>query len=128
MAVWMEFRDNGAIMWHADVVTGDDIIEANREMNAHDYPNGFKFQLIELTAVTSFDVTTEHMKELAYMDQGFQHNSQHYACVVAPSDFVFALSRTWNQYTESDLIVTNVVRSRELGLAWLLEQGIECEI
>ena len=68
------------------------------------------------------------MKILAEMDVGAPKNSKQFACVVAPTDVLFGMSRQWNMQSEQDNFENNVVRSLDEAIAWFGTKGIEIDI
>lgn len=124
MSIECEFRSNGVILWHAGVVTGEDLLEVNLKLYAHKYPDELKFQLMDLTKVEAFDVSPKIMSRLAKMDKDTVREHKQFACVVAPTDLLFGLSRSWNIQSEASDFENNVVRRMDQAIAWFQSKGI----
>ena len=124
MTIRSDYRDNGVILWHSGVVTGEELIAVNQAIYQHVFNDGLSFQLMDLSEVETFAVTQEHMRILAQMDKSHINTQKQYACVVAATDLLFAMSRSWNQQSESDNFETNVVRTMAEALAWFAQKGI----
>ncbi len=128
MPVNCDFRPNGVIVWHSGEVTGKEMVTANEEIYAHSYEEGLHFQLLDLTDVTEFNAVTGDMNKLAEMDRNAEKRVKQYACVVAPTAYMFELARLWDLQSYEGFFETNVVRSQEEALSWFAERGIEFEI
>jgi len=128
MPVKTEYRKNGVILWHEDIVTGEQLIAVNKEIYSHEFQEDFQFQLLVLTDVTEFNVSSRDMKTLADMDTKAERDCKQYACVVARDDFLFGMSRMWNIQADEENFESRVVREIDEALSWLNSKGIEVKI
>lgn len=128
MPIINQFKPTGVIMWHRGVVTDEELIAANAEVCAHPDCADFHFQLINLLEVTEFNATPHGMQQLALMDRQVVRNRQQFACVVAPDDLSFGMSRIWNAHADENEFRAHVVRSLEEAVNWFAKNGIEVEI
>lgn len=128
MSIVCEFRSNGVIIWHSGVITGNDLIQANKEIYSHKYDDVFEFQLADLSNVEEFDVSMEDMRILAKMDYEIKIDTKQFACAVAPSDLLFGMSRSWNIQSEKDDFENNVVRRMDEAIAWFKSKGIYIKV
>lgn len=124
MSIECEFRSNGVIIWHRGIITGNDLIQSNKDIYSHKYDEGLEFQLADLTEVEKFDVSSEYMRKLAKMDLSAKKDKKQFACVVAPTDLLFGMARSWNIQSEKDDFENNVVRSMGEAIAWFKSKGI----
>jgi len=128
MPVKTEYRKNGVILWHEDIVTGEQLIAVNKEIYSHEFQEDFQFQLLVLTDVTEFNVSSRDMKTLADMDTKAERDCKQYAYVVARDDFLFGMSRMWNIQADEENFESRVVREMDEALSWLNSKGIEVKI
>ena len=128
MSIICEFRFNGVIIWHKGIITGNDLFQANNDIYSHEYDGDLKYQLIDLTEVDTLNVTTEEVTKLAKMDRDLKKNNKRFACVVAPTDFLFAMARTWNMQSEKDGFETHVVRAMDDAITWFNSKGINISL
>ncbi|MFC1542492.1 hypothetical protein ACFL4M_01210 [Pseudomonadota bacterium] len=124
MSIELEFKSNGVIIWHSGVVTGEDLILANKDVYSYKYDEGLLFQLADLSDVEDFDVSSNDMATLAAMDKQFIKGIKQFGCTVAPTDVLFGFSRQWNMQAEKDVFHTNVVRSMDEAITWFASKGI----
>lgn len=127
MSIHCEFLSQGVIVYLSRVVSGNDLIELNQKIISHENSSHFQFQIIDLTEVVEFDVSAEDMQSLAKMDQLMEKDCKQYACVVAPTDFQFEMTRIWNTLAEGKLLESAVWRSREEAVSWLQSKGVAIE-
>jgi len=125
--VQLEYREHGVILWHWGVVTGDEVIPANREIYRHVFADAFRFQLIDLAHVTDWRLTAEDMRTLALDDADLTGPHPQVAAVVATSDYLYGMCRMWNMMAETDSFRTYVVRSVDEALELFREHDIELE-
>jgi len=128
MPVRCEFKSNGVIIWHSGAVTGSELIQANKSIYAHKFDGLFLFQLMELSDAETFDVSSGDMRALAAMDRQHSESHSQYACAVAPTDYLFALSRQWNIQAETESFNTHVVRSKGEAIEWFKSKDIAISI
>ena len=124
MTVRCEYKSNGVIVWHSGVITDEMLLIANKELYAHEYKEGLQFQLLELTDVQEFNVSSVTMAQLAEMDRKINKGKKVFACVVAPDDLMFGLSRMWDIQAGGDDLDTMVVRTINDAIAWFASKGI----
>ena len=126
MPITNEYRPDGVILWHHGQITDDMLLEANRAIYEHDYPQGMRFQVIDLSDVTSYDVTGETMRQLAAMD--VEQSPDALACAIAPDDLTYGMCRIWITMAEEGPLQIEIFRSPDDATAWLHSQGIDIEL
>jgi len=127
MPIRCEFLSQGVIAYHSGVIDGSEVLQVNREIISHENSSHFQFQIMDLMEVVKFDVSAEDMQSLAKMDRMMEKECQQYACVVAPTDFEFGMTRIWNTLAEGEFFESVVVRSREEAVTWLQSKGVTIE-
>jgi len=120
-----EFKPNGVIITHKGSISGNEFFQANHDIYSHQYHDELQFQLIDLTDVDEVNVTAEDVAELAEMDRKVTKAKKRFACVIAPTDYLFAMSRAWNMQSESDYFENNVVHNMDDAIAWFKSKGIK---
>jgi len=124
--VTIEYRPNGVILWHRDVITDDMLLQANQAIYEHDYPQGMRFQIVELSGVTSYDVTADTMRRLAEMD--VQQGPDALACAIAPDDLTYGMCRIWITMADDGPLNIEIFRNPQDATAWLSSHGIDVEL
>jgi len=119
-----EYKPNGVIVWHSGIVTGDDLISANRRVYSHKYDEGLLFQLLDFSDVEELKLSSHEIRRLADMDKNRVKETEQFACVVAPTDTLFGFSRQWNIQAGNDALHTHVVRSMDEAITWFASKGI----
>lgn len=105
-------------------ITDRQLVEANRKIYHHDYPDGFSYQLFDMTEAVVDNFSSDTMLELAEMDRRALSGGQpHYAAVACSRTLYFALSRMWEVLAESPNLQTIITRTRLDAIAWLKDKG-----
>ena len=128
MPIECEFKSNGVIFWSSGVITGKEMLQSNKEAYSHQYDEALEFQLADVSDVDEFDISMEDMTALAKMDNEMKKDKKQFACVVAPSDILFGMFRSWNIQSNKNDFENNVVRSMDEAIAWFKSKGIYIKI
>jgi hypothetical protein len=128
LSIICEFKPNGVIVWHREVITDDDLFKANKELYSHIYDEGFQFQLLDLSEVVEFDVSDEAMRYLADMDRKFKKDTKQFACVVAPTSHTIAKSTLWKILSTEDDFENKVVNNIDDAIEWFKLKGININL
>lgn len=104
-------------------VTGDEIIEAHREIYNDDNLYRQKYQLIDRTECTDYDVSTEQVQKIAAIDNlASKSNPNIVIAIISPSDLQFGMSRVWQVHVQESNFPTQVFRDRVAAEKWLKDQ------
>ena len=80
---WEEW---GVVWTFCGKVTGDEILQANREIYGDPRFDRLKYQIVDLTGVESFNVTEEDMAVIAANDRAAARSRPHVRIAVAAED------------------------------------------
>jgi len=130
MSFDLKFLDSGVVLTFADVVTDDNLLESDQQLYGHAYPQGMRYQLVDLTEVRDFQASHQTMRYLGEKDREYaQTHGRVLIAVVAPTHGR-ANSIVWEVWaqdtsTADPALLTKVVDNREEAIAWLSEYGFE---
>lgn len=68
MPYTINWTDNGVIWTYSGVLTGEELIESNMAIYSDPRLQKISFQIVDLRAVTEFQVLQEHMVRIAELD------------------------------------------------------------
>ena len=125
MALKINYIDNGIgiEIVASGRVTGDDILEAHQEIYSIDNLKRQKYQIIDRTECTEYQVSMEDIKKIAEIDNSVSmSNPDLIFCIIAPTDVQFGMSRAWEAYVEESKFKTQVFRDKITAESWLKEQ------
>lgn len=80
------WEESGVVWTFRGRVTGDEILKANREIYGDPRFDRLQYQIVDLTAVESFDVTEEEMAVIAAHDRAAARSRPHVRIAVAAED------------------------------------------
>ena len=104
-------------------VTGDEIIEIQREIYSPDNLKKLKYQLIDRTECKEYNVSFEDIKKIAIFDTAAsKSNPDIVIAIVSPTDLQFGMSRAWQAYVVDSHYKTQIFRDRIAAVNWLEEQ------
>lgn len=127
MPLRYDFKETGVVIWYWGVVEGRDLVPANRAIYEHEFEGEFKYQFIDTTHVTDFNVSPQEIRQI--VDDDLQHTAglSQVAVMVAPDEHIFAISRMWNIQADDSSFRTMVVKTTDQAMAFLKENGIDIE-
>lgn len=128
MSIICDFKPNGVIVWHREIIDNNDLIKANKEIYSHIYDQGFQFQLLDLSEVVEFDVSNETMRYLADMDRKFKKDKKQFACVVTPNSHTIAKSTLWKILSSEDDFENKIVDDIDDAIAWFKSKDININL
>lgn len=129
MTVELVFYDNGVLLAHSGIVTDEDLLESDKDLYGHTYPQGLQFQIVDLSDVRDFQASHQTMRYLGEKDREFsQMNDRQLIVVIAPTHgrANSIVWEVWAQDTHTDdpALLTKIVDSRLEALTWLSKHGI----
>lgn len=122
MPIEIEYLNEGAtvVLRFNDVVTGNEIFAANREIYAEPSILKMRVQFVDWSRVTEIDFTPEEAESFATQDNAaFEKNPDFRIAIYTPSDHVFGLVRMWYGRLEGVDDKTGIFRDRDEALNWL---------
>ena len=125
MPIKLEFRAEGTFIWNYGVVTGREILASNRAIYDHKFDGEFLYQIAMNSQVEKLTAQPDDMRKLAEMDREMIGDAAQIGIVVAESDYLFGMSRMWNQQAETDSFHATVVRTVDEAIELLAARGID---
>ena len=119
---------SGAYTRFWGATTGDDLVTANAEFHAQEYPDRPRFAVVDFTATERFDVDRMDIQRIADRDIVAAHAlADLVVAVIAPSLVTLGMSRMWEIQVWETGWRTKIARSRPEAFAWLAEHGIQAD-
>jgi len=116
MPVKINILDNGAGIEFisSGVVTGKDIIEANRKIYTPEILSRLKYKIIDRTTCTEYLVTSDEMRIIANQDiQASKINGNITIVLVTPTKLQYGMTRMWQVLIEETGFKTEIFDNRE---------------
>lgn len=99
----IQFEENGrgVLLEFAGDVTGDDFINATKEMYSSDSEANLRYQIIDLTNTQSMKVDDDDLRSIALLDQrAASINPGQVVALVGPSQIFYGSNRRYAIYAE----------------------------
>ncbi len=122
MTIEVNFLDNGIgiEIIASGIVTGDEIIEAQKEIYHADNLNKQKYQIIDRTDCKKYQVYAEEIQVIADMDNdAADKNPNIIIAVVAPTTLQFGMTKMWQAYLKNDCFITKIFHDRKSADRWI---------
>ena len=105
------------------VVHGADIIAAHGQIYDQRYLARQRYQIVDKTRCTEYDVTAYDIEQIAQLDRDASEINPHIKIAVIESrSLQFSLTELWQAHLASCPFVTKAFQDREAALAWLAEE------
>lgn len=115
MPVQINFLDNGIGIEFisSGVVTGEEIIEANKKVYNDKNLIRLKYKIIDRTNCTDYRVSTEEMEIIAEQDRiASKINRNITILLVSPTDLQYGMTRMWQAYTGTTGFTSEIFKDR----------------
>lgn len=127
MPIELKYLDKGKGVEYfvTGVLTGDDIIKANRKLYASKSPTTVKYKIIDRTECTDYHVRAEDVRLIAEQEKEAAINNPHLIiALIAPTKVQFAMSRMFQSYLESAAsgYKTEIFNDRKSAQEWINKQ------
>lgn len=128
MPIEMKYLDDGrgVIYIGEGIVTGEDIISANRQFfSSKEIMTKNVYGLIDYSDITKFEVSTSELETIASQNEkASEYLTDGMIAVVATNDLVFGISRMWEALVENTGLQWEIVvlRAKEDAEAWIQER------
>lgn len=122
MAIRINYIDNGiGIEINASgIVSGEEIIEAHKEIYSKENVTRQKYQIIDRSDCEEYLVSHEEVKKIAELDKAAsKSNPNIIIAIIASSDLQFGMSRMWQAYIEESNFVTKIFHDRKSADEWI---------
>jgi hypothetical protein len=126
MSLEVTFTADGIGVIHTtrDVLTGNELVEADERLRAYIARNPeIRYLLVDHSEVPEERIDVESVQALASTVKDTMNPiPEGLVAIVAPSDFLFGLSRMWETLAAHPGLSSRVVRTRPEAIAWLEEE------
>ena len=113
---------NHGIAWtYSGVLTGKELLNSNLEIFGDERFDDIRYQIVDLTAVDSIEVTEKHMRKIAHLEMAAARtNPRMHVAVVTTSEDGTGITETYNGYTaERSPWVTQIFCILAEAKAWV---------
>ena len=102
------------------VLTGTEIINANKQVYDSDNFNKQRYQLIDRTGCKKYQVSSEEMRTIAEQDRAAAETNPHIlVALVAKSALQFGMSRMYEIFVSECGFLTAIFPDRESAMEWI---------
>lgn len=113
----------GAEFISSGVVTGSDIIEANKKIYNNENFSRQRYQIIDRTNCTKFQVSNKEIRIIAEQDiAASKTNPNIIVALVSISDLQYGMSRMYHAYVGDKGFLTEIFRDRKSANKWIEKQ------
>ncbi|MBN1866607.1 hypothetical protein JW916_04885 [Candidatus Sumerlaeota bacterium] len=129
MPLRVNFLDGGAGVEFASagVLTGEEVIEANKRIYTHENLARLRYKIVDRTGCTEYRVSPEDVQRIAAQDREAAKTNPNIAVAfVSKTELQFGMSRMWQAYADSAGFASQVFRDRKSADAWL--RGLSREL
>jgi hypothetical protein len=124
MPVILKYYPDGVEILVTGLTTMQELVDANHEFYAHEYEDGFKFQLLDATEAEISDLTGARLQEIADIDLDHMLGMrEHFVAIACTKSVYFEMSRMWASMASNPALRSLLTRSRADAVAWLRENG-----
>jgi len=105
------------------VVTGADIIAANKEIYRNENFSRQRYQIVDRTKCTEYRVSHEEIRIIAEQDKAASKtNPNIIVSLISTTDLQYGLSRMYQAYVGDSGFLTEIFRDRKSAEEWIEEQ------
>lgn len=125
MAIQINYLDNGIgiEIIATGIVTGEEIIEAHKEIYKQENLKKQKYQIIDRTKCLKYQVTSEEIEKIAQIDnKAAEINPNIKIALVSTTSLQFGMSRMWQAYISDNSFVTKIFQDRKSADEWIMSQ------
>ncbi len=122
MAVQINYLDNGIgiEIIASGIVTGEEIIKAQEEIYNEENLQKQKYQIIDRTHCTEYQVSSEDIERISDIDnRASEVNSYIIIAVVSSTPLQYGMTRMWQAYIKEDRFVTKIFVDRKSADEWI---------
>ena len=122
MTIQINYPDNGIgiEIIASGIVTGEEIIKAQDEIYNEENLQKQKYQIIDRTHCTEYQVSSEDIEKNSDIDnRASEVNSYIIIAVVSPTPLQYGMTRMWQAYIKEDRFVTKIFVDRKSADEWI---------
>ena len=118
MTIQINYLDNGI-----GIVTGEEIIKAHEEIYNDENLRKQKYQIIDRTHCTKYQVYSEEIETISEIDnKASEANPNIIIAIVSPTSLQYGMTRMWQAYINDDCFVTKILTDRKSADKWIKSQ------
>ena len=107
----------------SDVVTGTDIIEANKEIYSNENFSRQRYQIVDRTNCAEFQVSNEEIRIIAEQDKAAaKTNPNIISALISKTDLQYGISRVYHALVGDSGFLTEIFRDRKNAEEWVEKQ------
>ena len=107
----------------SDVVTGTDIIEANKEIYSNENFSRQRYQIVDRTNCAEFQVSNEEIRIIAEQDKAAaKTNPNIIIALISKTDLQYGISRVYSALVGDSGFLTEIFRDRKTAEEWVKKQ------
>jgi len=107
----------------SDVVTGTDIIEANKEIYSNENFSRQRYQIVDRTNCAEFQVSNEEIRIIAEQDKAAaKTNPNIIIALISKTDLQYGISRVYHALVGDSGFLTEIFRDRKNAEEWIEKQ------
>ena len=122
MAIQINHLDNGIgiEILASGIVTGEEIIKAQEEIYDEENLQKQKYQIIDRTHCTEYQVSSEDIERISDIDnRASEVNSYIIIAVVSSTPLQYGMTRMWQAYIKEDRFMTKIFSDRKSADEWI---------
>jgi hypothetical protein len=122
MAIQINYLDNGIgiEILASGIVTGEEIIKAQEEIYNEENLQKQKYQIIDRTHCTEYQVSSEDIERISDIDnRASEVNSYIIIAVVSSTPLQYGMTRMWQAYIKEDRFMTKIFVDRKSADEWI---------
>ncbi len=122
MPIKINFIDNGVGIEFisSGIVTGKEIIEANKKVYTRENLSKLKYKIVDRTTCSKYSVTTEEIKIIANQDnEAAKINPNVLIALISTTPLQYGMSRMWEAYTDDIGFQVGIFIDRDSADNWL---------
>lgn len=130
MPVDINYLDNGIgiEIIASGIVTGTDIIKAHEKIYNQENLSRQKYQIIDRTHCTNYQVYAEEIEIIAELDnKASEKNPNIIIAVVSSTSLQFGMTRMWQAYLKENRFNTKIFSNRKKADAWI-KSRLDCPL
>jgi hypothetical protein len=116
MTIQINYLDDGIgiEIVASGIVTGEEIIQAHKEIYNDENLSKQKYQIIDRTHCTKYQVYSEAIEAISEIDnKASEANPNIIIAIVSPTSLQFGMTRMWQAYIKDDCFVTKIFTNRK---------------
>ena len=122
MTVQVKYLENGIgiVINASGIVTGEEVIEAHKEIYNEDNFKKRKYKIVDRTDCTKYQVYPEDIVKIAEIDdEASRINPNFIIAVISTTSLQHGMTRMWQAYMKNDVFITKNFPDRTSADNWI---------